>query len=109
MLKPERRPTSPGEILREHYLKPRGLSVADLARAVDHSYKHMSQIVNGKTAIEAKLASKLAAVLGTTPEFWLNLQNAVDLWDARQSLVNWHPATTYLPTPQAAEHAPATT
>ena len=62
MLKPERRPTSPGEILREHYLKPRQLSVAALARAVEHSYKHMSQVVNGKAAIEAKLASKLAAV-----------------------------------------------
>jgi addiction module HigA family antidote len=65
-------------ILREYYLKPRSLSVADLARAVDHSYSHISQVVNGKTAIEAKLAWKLAAVFGTTPEFWLNLQNAVD-------------------------------
>lgn len=85
----------PGEILREHYLKPRGLSVAELARAVDHSYKHMSQVVNGKAAIEARLACKLAAVLGTTPEFWLNLQNAVDLWDARLALADWHPTATY--------------
>ena len=95
MLKPQRRPTMPGEILREHYLKPRGLSVAELARAVDHSYKHMSQVVNGKAAIEARLACKLAAVLGTTPEFWLNLQNAVDLWDARLALADWHPTATY--------------
>lgn len=95
MLKPERRPTSPGEILREHYLKPRMLSVADLARAVDHSYKHMSQIVNGKSAIEARLAWKLATVFNTTPEFWLNLQNAVDLWDAHQFLADWQPVTTY--------------
>lgn len=95
MLKPERRPTSPGEILREHYLKPRSLSVADLARAVDHSYKHISQVVNGKTAIEAKLAWKLATVLGTTPEFWLSLQNAVDLWDAHQLLADWEPEATY--------------
>lgn len=95
MLKPERRPTPPGVILREHYLKPRSLSVADLARAVDHSYKHMSQVVNGKTGIEARLAWKLAAVFGTTPEFWLNLQNAVDLWDAHQSLADWRPEATY--------------
>jgi addiction module HigA family antidote len=95
MLKPERRPTTPGEILREHYLKPRALSVADLACAVDHSYKHMSQVVNGKSGIEARLAWKLAAVLGTTPEFWLNLQNAVDLWDAHQSLADWQPVTRF--------------
>ncbi len=95
MLKPERRPTSPGDILREHYLKPRNLSVADLARAVNHSYKHMSQVVNGRSAIEAKLAWKLAAVFDTTPEFWLNLQNAVDLWEAHQSLVDWQPESTY--------------
>lgn len=95
MLKPERRPTSPGVILREHYLKPRSLSVADLARAVDHSYKHMSQVVNGKTGIEAKLAWKLAVVFETTPEFWLNLQNAVDLWEAHQSLAEWEPEKIY--------------
>lgn len=103
MLQPQRRPTAPGEILREHYLKPRGLSVAELARAVDHSYKHMSQVVNGRAAIEARLACKLAAVLGTTPEFWLNLQKAVNLWEARQELAGWQPAATYhAPTPEGA-------
>jgi addiction module HigA family antidote len=95
MLKPQRRPTHPGEILREHYLIPRGLSVADLARAVNHSYKHMSQVVNGKTAIEAQLAWKLALVFDTTPEFWLNLQNSLDLWEAQQSLAEWQPTKIY--------------
>jgi addiction module HigA family antidote len=95
MLRPERRPTAPGEILREHYLKPRALSVADLARVVDHSYKHVSQVVNGKATIEAKLATKLAMVFDTTPEFWLNLQNAVDLWEARQALAGWRPSATH--------------
>ena len=95
MLKLERRPSIPGTILREHYLKPRSISVADLARAVEHSYKHMSQVVNGKAAIEARLACKLAAVLGTTPELWLNLQNAVDLWDARQELAHWQPPARF--------------
>lgn len=102
MLKPQRKPTMPGEILREHYLKPRGLSVAELARAVDHSYKHMSQVVNGRVAIEARLAYKLAVVLGTTPDFWLNLQKAVDLWEAHQALADWQPAATYpAPTPES--------
>ena len=95
MLKPQRRPTPPGEILREHYLKPRKITVAALARAVEHSYKHMSQVVNGKAAIEAPLACKLAAVLDTTPEFWLNLQNRVDLWDAHAALEQWQPTMRY--------------
>ena len=99
-IKPECRPITPGEVLREQYLKPRALSVADLARAVEHSYKHISQVVNGKTAIEAKLAAKLAAVLGTTPEFWLSLQNAVDLWEARRSLADWQPEATYPAEPE---------
>jgi antitoxin HigA-1 len=100
VLKPQRRPTTPGEILREHYLKPRNLTVADLARAVDHSYKHMSQIVNGKASIQASLAWKLAAVFDTTPEFWLNLQNAVDLWEANESLERWQPGTKYPAQPE---------
>jgi addiction module HigA family antidote len=100
MLKSQRRPTSPGEILREHYLNPRGLSVADLARAVNHSYKHISQVVNGKTGIEAQLAWKLALVFDTTPEFWLNLQNNVDLWEAYESLAEWQPAKTYPAQPE---------
>ncbi len=90
-----RRQTTRGLILREHYLKPRHITVADLARAVEHSYKHMSQVVNGKATIEARLACKLAAVLDTTPEFWLNLQNAVGLWDARQELAHWQPPARY--------------
>ena len=100
MLKPRRKPTSPGEILREHYLKPRNLSVADLARAVNHSYKHISQVVNGRAAIEAQLAWKLATVLDTTPEFWLNLQNNVDLWEANESLAEWQPTKTYPAQPE---------
>src|SRR5690348_9796749 len=95
MLRPQRRPTSPGEILREHYLKSRGLSVADLARAVGSSYGHILLVVNGRAAIAAQLAWKLAAVFDTTPEFWLNLQNNVDLWEARESLAEWQPTKTY--------------
>ena len=105
MLQPQRRPTAPGEILREHYLKPRGLSVAELARAVDHSYKHMSQVINGHAAIEARLACKLAAVFGTTPDFWLNLQKAVDLWETRQELAGWQPTAIY-PAPAVEETDP---
>ena len=84
--KPNRRPTSPGEILRELYLDPRGVSVARFAEAVGVTRKHMSNVVNGHAAITAELATRIAEVLGTTPEYWLNLQNAVDLYDARQAV-----------------------
>ena len=46
-----------------------------------------------------RLACKLAGVLGTPPEFWLNLQNAVDLWDARQELAQWQPPMRYVTEP----------
>ena len=76
----------PGEILVELYLAPHEISIAKFAQAVGVSRKHMSAIVNGRAAITADTATKMAVVLGTTAQFWLNLQNAVDLHDARQRL-----------------------
>jgi plasmid maintenance system antidote protein VapI len=64
-----------------------------------HFYKHMSQVVNGKAAIKARRPACRPAMLGTTPEFWLNLQNAVDLWDARQELAQWQPPARYVAEP----------
>jgi len=46
----------------------------------------MSAIVNGHAAITAEMAARMAAVLGTTAQYWLNLQNAVDLYDAQERL-----------------------
>lgn len=102
MFKRNRRPTTPGEILKEHYLEPRGVSIAKFAEAVGCSRKHMSAIVGGKARIEAKMAARIATVLGTTPELWLNLQNAVDVYDARQELKDWHPARVYTDLPEGA-------
>jgi antitoxin HigA-1 len=81
-----RRPTLPGEILLELYLAPHDVSIAKFAEAVGVSRKHMSAIVNGRTSITAETAARMAAVLGTTAQYWLNLQNAVDLYDAEQRL-----------------------
>ncbi len=95
MPKRERRPTPPGEILREFYLQPRGLSVSRFARAADLTRKHVSNIVNGRASITSETAVRFAEVLKTTPQFWLNLQNAVDLFDARRKLGTWRPAETH--------------
>jgi len=81
-----RRPTAPGVILAELYLTPRGVSIAKFAEACGLTRKHMSAIINGRAAITADTATRIAAVLGTTAQYWLNLQNAVDLYDAEARL-----------------------
>ncbi len=82
----KRRPTPPGEILAELYLRPHGISIARFAEAAGVTRKHMSAVVNGRAAVTAELATRIAAALGTSAQFWLNLQNAVDLHDAEANL-----------------------
>jgi addiction module HigA family antidote len=77
-----RRPSLPGEILVELYLAPHEISIAKFAEACGVTRKHMSAIINGRAAITAEMAT----ALGTTPQFWLNLQSAVDLYDAEERL-----------------------
>ncbi len=75
-----RKPTSPGEILNEEFLKPLGISQKELAEHLDCDYKVINRIVNERASVTPEIASKLAAALNTTPDFWLNAQMAVDLW-----------------------------
>ena len=81
-----RSPTSPGEILREEYLKPLGLTQKQLADHIGCDMKVINRIVNGRCAVTAEVAVRLAAALATTPEFWLNAQQAVDLHRAASRL-----------------------
>lgn len=78
-----RKPTSPGEILNEEFLKPLGLSQKELAEHLGCDYKVINRIVNERTSITPEMAIKLAAAFATTPDFWLNAQMAVDLWSLR--------------------------
>jgi addiction module HigA family antidote len=94
-LRRNRRPTHPGKILREHYLVPRGITQTALAADLGISTKHLSQIVNGHTRIDSTLAAKIAKVLETTTQFWVNLQANIDAWDAEQETANWQPANVY--------------
>jgi addiction module HigA family antidote len=91
MFERKRRPSTPGDILRAHYLDERGISVAALGRAIDISRKHMSDIVNGRSRIEPAVAARLAKVFGTSTALWLNLQAAVDAWDADREARSWKP------------------
>ncbi len=81
-----RRPTTPGEILQQEYLVPLEMSQKDLADHIGQDVKVINRIVNGRSAVTAEVALKLAATFRTTPEFWLNAQKAVDLHAARAKL-----------------------
>jgi addiction module HigA family antidote len=80
----KRAPTHPGEILIEEFLKPLGLSQAEAARAMEISLNRLNELVRGKRGVTAETALRLALLLGTSPEFWLNLQMTHDLWHAYQ-------------------------
>lgn len=74
----------PGEILREEYMQPFGVSQNRLARDLDVPPGRINEIVNGKRAITADTALRLAKYFGTSAEMWLNLQMVYDLRVTRQ-------------------------
>lgn len=82
----KRRPTPPGEMLLEEYLKPAGITQLALAERMGVPIQRVNGIIAGRRAVTAESAILLAQALGTTPELWLNLQIAVDLWDAQQRM-----------------------
>jgi addiction module HigA family antidote len=82
----EREPTSPGEILDEEFLKPLRITQKQLADHLGCDVKVINRIVNHRTSITAETAVRLASALGTSPEFWLNAQQAVDLFYARKRI-----------------------
>ena len=80
-----RRPTPPGEVFLEDFLTPLGITQKDAAERLRMSYPRMNVIVKGKRAVTPDTALRFAKFTGTEPELWLNLQQAVDLWDALHS------------------------
>jgi len=86
MLVIEREPTSPGEILEEEYLRPLNMTQKQLADHLGCDVKVVNRIVNNKTSISAEMAIKLSSTFGTSPEFWLNAQQAVDIYRAKQRI-----------------------
>lgn len=82
----KRRPTPPGEMLLEEFLKPTGTSQVALAAKMGVPIQRVNGIIAGRRAVTAETAILFSRALGTTPDLWLNLQVAVDLWDAEQRL-----------------------
>jgi len=77
-------PPHPGEVLRQLWLEPAGVTITAAALALGCSRKHISGIINGRASITADMALRLAAWLRTMPESWLTMQSALDLWQASQ-------------------------
>ncbi|AWM95020.1 addiction module antidote protein, HigA family [Pseudomonas sp. 31-12] len=73
------RPVHPGEILKEEFLEPLGISESAFAHSSDESLKTVNEIVMYQRCVSADLAGKLSRCLNTTPEFWLKLQSTYDL------------------------------
>lgn len=79
----KRRPITVGEMLSTEFLDPMNIEISELAEAMGVHRNTLSRIVHDKGVLTAPMAIKLAAALGNTPEFWLNIQHAVEIWDVR--------------------------
>jgi addiction module HigA family antidote len=79
----KRNPTHPGEILREDFLLPLGLTQTELAKALKTSFRTINEILNEKRSISPDMALRLSRYFGTSPDVWIGLQADYDLYWAR--------------------------
>jgi len=77
-----RRPTHPGELIREDILPNLKLTQGEFADLLDVSRRTVVELVSERRAVSPDMAHRLAQVLNTTPELWMNMQQAVDLWES---------------------------
>jgi addiction module HigA family antidote len=82
----KRRPTHPGEILREDFVPDYGLTVTSLATDLGVSRQTVNELLRERRAVSPEMALRLSRLFGNSAEFWLNLQRAVDLWDAEVAI-----------------------
>lgn len=78
-----RPPTTPGELLKE-ILEGMGISQSEFARKTQMPFQRVNDIVHARRSLTASSALRFAAVLGNSPGFWMNAQQAVDLYEARK-------------------------
>jgi addiction module HigA family antidote len=89
MRRMERKPTHPGKIIKEDYLKPLSITINELASTLAVSRKTLSKIINERGAVTPDMALRLARAFETTPDLWLNLQKNYDLWQAEHASKEW--------------------
>jgi addiction module HigA family antidote len=82
----EVRPIHPGEMLREDFLPDYGLTVSGIAVALGVSRQTVNELLRERRALSPEMALRLSRLFCNSPEFWLNAQRAVDLWDAAQAI-----------------------
>ena len=80
------RPTHPGEMLREDFIPEYSLTVSALAQALGVSRQTVNELIREHRTVSPEMALRLARLFGNSPDFWLNAQRAVDLWDTKQSI-----------------------
>jgi addiction module HigA family antidote len=84
--KMKRRPIHPGEILREDFIPDYELTVTGLATALGVSRQTVNELLRERRAVSPEMALRLSRLFRNSPEFWLNLQRSVDLWEAETTL-----------------------
>ena len=84
-IKREAPPTHPGEVLREDFMPDYGLTTSSLADALGVSRQTINEILRERRSVSPIMALRLSRLFGNTPEFWLNAQNARDIWDSEQN------------------------
>ncbi|MEH6587331.1 MAG: HigA family addiction module antitoxin [Halioglobus sp.] len=82
----KRKPTHPGEMLREDFLPDYDLSVSGLAEALGVSRQSVNELLRERRAVSPEMALRLGRLFGNSPEFWLNAQRALDLWQAAETI-----------------------
>ncbi|MFZ5792263.1 MAG: HigA family addiction module antitoxin [Pseudomonadota bacterium] len=81
-----RNPPHPGGIVRRQCLEPLGLSVTEAAKGLGVTRQALSELINERTGVSVEMAVRLSKAFGSSPETWLGLQMAYDLWQARDKL-----------------------
>lgn len=76
----KRKPTHPGKMLNEEFLKPLEISQSQLAEAIGVSFRSINELVNEKRNLSSEMAIKLSKYFGTSPELWINLQMQYDVY-----------------------------
>jgi antitoxin HigA-1 len=80
----KRKPTHPGEVLREDVIKPLGMTVTEAAKRFGVTRKTLSALLNCRASLSPEMAVKIGRATGTTSESWLYMQAKLDLWLAEQ-------------------------
>ena len=81
---PMHNPPHPGEIVRKECLEPLGLTVTRAAQGLGVTRQALSDLVNGKAGVSVEMSLRLSKAFGSSPETWLGMQTAYDLWRASE-------------------------